>query len=459
MPECTKCGEIYEGDDCVLCKTVTGLDLQQLSGGIIITSSLQPGTESAVYLQDSATQQKFPVPIPMCRVGRDPQNDVIVTGDNGVSRNQFVITSEDGYFYLMDLGSKNGTMLNGRSITERTTLTDGDSIMVGSLTFQFSVDVKQLTASGHDAFIRYLEAKQAAESTLGDAYEPSMTVESVLPEEARAALEKVFNARKQEPSSNSRSEPNTQCDSAEQRDGLQHAEEATDEGAQQAMTVQEDLKEDPSTKPVEWCPKYMLDELSRMEKEIQNLNDIMHEAKRKIHDCEGRMKLMRSLQKSLLSATGDELVEASIRVLQLIGWKVKRGEKDRQELLLSSDSGTLLIARIAWANPQTAHVDLGTLVISQVYHWCKQKAEPKGILIVNTLAGGSTPDSTFSQDLADYAKQKNVCVMSTLQLLYMFSELNHDMENAETFLESISSTVGLLPGLGAEASLEAPVAA
>jgi pSer/pThr/pTyr-binding forkhead associated (FHA) protein len=456
MPECNKCGEIYEGDDCVLCKTVTGLDLQQLQGCIIITSSMAPGAESAVYLEDSASQQRFPVPIPMCRVGRDPQNDVIITGDNGVSRNQFVITSEDGYFYLMDLGSKNGTMLNGKSLTERTTLTDGDFIRIGSLTFQFSVDIEQLKAIGHHDFIAYLEAKQASESAMGDMYEPSMTVEAVMPEEARAVLEKVFNSRKPNSKQNYPADQEGQDYPSEPQSTLSQTEEADyTEGAEQAMTVQEEA----STKPVEWCPRYMLDELARMEKEIQDLNDVMHEAKRKIHDCEGRMKLMRSLQKSLLSATGDELVEACIRVLQLIGWRIKRGEKDRQELLLTSDSGGLLIARIAWTNPQTAHVDLGTLVISQVYHWCKQKTEPKGILIVNTLAGGSGPDSTFSPDLAEYAKQKNVCVLSTLQLLYMFSELNHDMENAETFLNSIASTLGVLPGLGSEAALETPVAA
>src|SRR5262249_42106816 len=137
-----------------------------------------------------------------------------------------------------------------------------------------------------------------------------------------------------------------------------------EEGAEQAMTVQEET----STKASEWCPKYMQDELSRMEKEIQDLNEVMAEAKRKIQDCESRMKIMRSLQKSLLSATGDELVEACIRVLQLMGWRIKRGEKDKQELLLNSDNGGMVITRVAWTNPQAAHVDLGTLVISQVYH-------------------------------------------------------------------------------------------
>lgn len=112
----------------------------------------------------------------------------------------------------------------------------------------------------------------------------------------------------------------------------------------------------------------------------------------------------------------------------------------------------MVITRVAWTNPQAAHVDLGTLVISQVYHWCKQKTEPKGILIVNSLAGGGSQDGSFGADLAEYARQKNVCVMTTLQLLYMFRDLNQDMEHADVFKQTILSTSGVLTGFGAEAT-------
>ena len=49
-----------------------------------------------------------------CSFGRTPSNTVALT-DNGVSRRHAIIHYQDGGDYLLvDLGSTNGTMLNGR---------------------------------------------------------------------------------------------------------------------------------------------------------------------------------------------------------------------------------------------------------------------------------------------------------------------------------------------------------
>lgn len=468
MPECNKCGQPYEGDDCLQCKTTAGLTMDQLTSGVIITSTTKPGENCAIHLEEVVSRKRYPVALPMCKVGRDPQNDIIITGDNGISRNQFVVIHEDGYFYLMDLGSRNGTLLNGKAINERTTLEDGDYIQASGLRFRFLVSADVAVKSGHTDFIRYLESKQADESATKDVFEPSITIDVVLPDEVRAVLDKAFTGQdewgKKERQAKEEHKVEREVErEVEQKedhpvecgeDRAQDQKEDNEQGAEQAMTVQEEA----TTKTPEFCPKYMQEELARLEKEILTLNGVVQEAKKKIQDCEGRIKMMTVLQKSLLSATGDELVEGCARVLQLMNWRVKRADKDKQELLLNSDSGGLVIVRVSWTSPQAAHVDLGTLVISQVYHWCKQKTEPKGIMIVNTLAGGSVPDSGFSGDLEEYAKHKNVCVITTLQLLYMFRELNQNMENAESFQKSLLTTVGVLQGHGAEAAVT-PVAA
>jgi DNA-binding response OmpR family regulator len=62
-------------------------------------------------------------------IGRDPTCDLSVA-DRQISRFHARISRNDRSYVLADLGSKNGTHLNGARITEETTLQDGDEIQV-----------------------------------------------------------------------------------------------------------------------------------------------------------------------------------------------------------------------------------------------------------------------------------------------------------------------------------------
>ena len=72
-----------------------------------------------------------------CSIGRAPSNDIILNNAN-VSRHHALLHTQDGKnFYLIDLGSKNGTYLNGARIDDETTLADGDEVQVGKFKFTF----------------------------------------------------------------------------------------------------------------------------------------------------------------------------------------------------------------------------------------------------------------------------------------------------------------------------------
>src|SRR5688500_10623207 len=49
-------------------------------------------------------------------LGRDLSRDFIVTDDYASSRHARIDRQEDGRFWLVDVGSRNGTLLNGRRI-------------------------------------------------------------------------------------------------------------------------------------------------------------------------------------------------------------------------------------------------------------------------------------------------------------------------------------------------------
>jgi adenylate cyclase len=82
-------------------------------------------------------------------IGRGPGNDLVLD-DNRASRSHAVIRLQgDKLYYLLDLGSSNGTLLNGRRVTIPSPLKGGDQIQI---------------ANTHLLFAQQNEAQDVAES-------------------------------------------------------------------------------------------------------------------------------------------------------------------------------------------------------------------------------------------------------------------------------------------------------
>ena len=72
------------------------------------------------------------------QVGRDAAKDIPLPNDTTVSRNHARIVDEAATFVLYDLGSTNGTYVNGNKIT-RQELSVGDLVQIGSTKFRFEL--------------------------------------------------------------------------------------------------------------------------------------------------------------------------------------------------------------------------------------------------------------------------------------------------------------------------------
>ena len=70
-------------------------------------------------------------------IGRNPDSDILLE-DPEVSRQHAEVRREEGVFVLVDLGSVNGTRVNGAGVDERT-LQDGDVITIGGATIRFEL--------------------------------------------------------------------------------------------------------------------------------------------------------------------------------------------------------------------------------------------------------------------------------------------------------------------------------
>lgn len=92
-------------------------------------------TDGVPYLVDSAGRQ-FPLADQTFVLGRSPKCDVFIA-DQRASRRHAELRWDGEVTTLNDLGSANGTLLNGRRVTAPETLRDGDEVAIASAVFTF----------------------------------------------------------------------------------------------------------------------------------------------------------------------------------------------------------------------------------------------------------------------------------------------------------------------------------
>ncbi len=199
----------------------------------------------------------------------------------------------------------------------------------------------------------------------------------------------------------------------------------------------------------DWTKRYFSDEIAKLNTELDELNEQVKLSQQKIRDVETRVALTKGVRNTLLTTTGDELVEACGKVLSLVGWKVTIAADDKHELRLEVDDKHVCIARVIWTTTQAERSHLGQLSISQTRYWCEKGTEPKGILIVSKISdqlptgGGS---SVEEMELAEYAAKKNVCLMTTMQLLSLYKEVALDDAKPDALRTVIVQANGWLSG-------------
>ena len=79
-------------------------------------------------------------------LGRSSANELCYPDDSGLSRQHLALSFSNGQWFVEDLGSKNGTVVNGKRIEKRIPFVNGDRISAGHLTIEFA-DPAAVTAN------------------------------------------------------------------------------------------------------------------------------------------------------------------------------------------------------------------------------------------------------------------------------------------------------------------------
>ena len=105
-------------------------------------SVIQPSGPYVLLNTESGTRQLSLVGSNCWTVGRSDDNNLVLP-DRWISRNHAMIQGmETGEFYLIDLGSRNGSFVNGRRVSVPVTLRDGDNLTFGQTELQFYCPTK-----------------------------------------------------------------------------------------------------------------------------------------------------------------------------------------------------------------------------------------------------------------------------------------------------------------------------
>ena len=105
----------------------------------------------------------FPLQGTVIRIGRTVGNDIPLD-HHGISREHAVITRDETGYYLTDLDSRNGSYINGRTLGEKTKLTNGDLLRFCDLELIFY----EQEPPSESAFRKQQNKAQVSRVTLSD---------------------------------------------------------------------------------------------------------------------------------------------------------------------------------------------------------------------------------------------------------------------------------------------------
>lgn len=146
--------------------------------------------ELSIRMQDGATRT-VPLLDAHIGLGRATTNELCYPEDFGLSRQHLVFEKANGEWTVRDLGSKNGTVVNGFRIIAPTPLSNGDVIHAGHLQITFGGKDEPDTMSQTVVFVEKAEVESAPSNTVVSSLHEVNPAQSMSNDRHAAALVKA----------------------------------------------------------------------------------------------------------------------------------------------------------------------------------------------------------------------------------------------------------------------------
>lgn len=106
---------------------------------ILSKSNLKAPSGLAILINKD-TNERYPLTQSVSKIGRDKANTISLQNDSYVSRHHAWVLFIKGSYWVEDLGSTNGTLLNGEVLSERKQIFPGDRIKLGRTELVFELN-------------------------------------------------------------------------------------------------------------------------------------------------------------------------------------------------------------------------------------------------------------------------------------------------------------------------------
>jgi pSer/pThr/pTyr-binding forkhead associated (FHA) protein len=135
--ECARCGGFVNAEGkCSVCGVTQGVG----GTGDLGSQSQRLQKTKPAFLFNKLTNDRFALTQSVSKIGRDQTNNISITNDHYISRHHAWVLQMQGGYWVEDLGSTNGTLLNGEVLNERKQIFPGDRITFGKTELVFVVD-------------------------------------------------------------------------------------------------------------------------------------------------------------------------------------------------------------------------------------------------------------------------------------------------------------------------------
>jgi pSer/pThr/pTyr-binding forkhead associated (FHA) protein len=129
-----------------LADTMHGVPISELQGIVTPRAPIPAPLASLLVRSGSFKGQRLPVQAPVVNIGRAEYNDVVIS-EPSVSTTHAKLQRREDLWVLSDLGSTNGTFVEGERITEEIALTPGTTLRFGEVSVLFEpLDDRSLVA-------------------------------------------------------------------------------------------------------------------------------------------------------------------------------------------------------------------------------------------------------------------------------------------------------------------------